>query len=1776
MTQSGGGGEYSLGTATLTLRGDMQPLERDLARLRAVIADMEERGVKIDIPNVPPPPPKTKRGYEDLTRTVEELLRSVELNGESFRQLNQNMAAAGAVAGSASGGNGFGGAAATLMSMAEMADKLLPMLAQFEAVQKVLTGADLKFGLVSKSIPILGVAAAAAAPVLGGLGKAALALIPGLGQLGLAAMGLNAIFGVMATGARAAMAPLQQLSAEAGRLNKQVAEAGIFASLSFAILGPDGKLVEGTARQMQMVRGAILKEYQGIQKEVANISGATASEIYDGFNIILQNVSALGEKGTMENSAKLATRLAAAMNTLNIPTFQLRQEANSLLMGYIGPDSMLAKKLGITNEDVRQQQAKGTYYDFLMGKLDKLYEGQKVLALSLENVKSNFDDVNQAISSEAGQPLERDTARMMQTILVTFKNLQGSFSGFFKSIAEAVGPIIKVFGPVISVLTSIGAIASSVGRVIMDVVGAATAALGFVLQPVLVTIARFVELIAKEWENITNLIGGAISPIKALFNASADAEADGVNSFFDTLIEGSENAGKAIDSFNKKWAQAVLNFRLFTMRATMMADGASEKEIQEAQLNFKDNFNRQTNFTEPVELRSLKLPADVLERIEAREQRLGSGATRALNISKEWSEIKQKAYQNEIKALEQGLTLMNKQREVAEAMSAVAGARRALEARGYELGVQVAASPEAKMAAEARLADLKLRQEREAIAERRGILQTERELQQRQMLIQEKQIKIQQEQLKIQLAEAQAEQVGAQKERDALLRTQKNTPLYSAEWAKNQELLSINAAEQTRINAKLEGSRRAVQLAFEAEGQLGTINGLEAQRLGLQEQQLDIQGQSAQYTREQQRLLAEISEAELNISNMLDEIVNKENAKKRELEDQSEQINRQNTLLERQGRLEKAQADLAMTREKAAVQAAERLAELQELQDRARSGGGTASVIEAQIAAAAAGVSGMESAAEVQQRLYDAKERQLAREHQLAQRQLEVQHKIEEIKLRSEKIAMERQKVDIVIERARLTAELGRLRLTQIQDEIAPRLAGASSVPSLGGVARLPGSISGRLDASGQNGADMPVGPNNEMRSYHNGVVTEINRAGNNGNYTVIEFIDDLGNKLEATYSHMTAIVKEGQQVVGGQVLGRFDASGRTSGPHNSVDINSPGTNGALQRNAETAAARRSADLLVTGRVQGQAIGSSVGAPPAPILPAAPSNVNPKLLKYMQAARAAGFTGEDLIRMTAVGMAESTGNPGAINNNPKTGDLSFGAWQVNMIGSMGPQRRRQFGLANNDALLDLNTNARVAKSIFDSQGITAWGAYTDGRYRQYMGQARAAAALPAAGSVASTVAAVGGVVAPSTANQAEALQQSLKDVDSAETRLVRAIEDNTQTLKDLQNINSLENENLTEQQLAERAQLAYERTKAQLTAEVMRTPEGRLAISTGDAVSGSISGSISGALQALLTGGDVKAAVSSALAQAGQTLMQATLDALLNPLLSQLQGGIVKTFTGIDIQGRALQMAATAHTNAASAHQGAAAQLMNAGAAVAAAAGASGAAAVGDSANVWGTLASKIPSLISGFAGLGGLNVAFNSAAAFGGPDFSAAGPMLNLGSPDLSFTPGLAGGGVIQYGLDYLVGEKNAEIVRFNRAGGKVYSNRALTKALGVPFQRTPGGGAEVADGGDSLGIPFMAPGPRQSAGGKPGVPPIPFLKASPGSAEGMAGSGPGGAPPSAMAPSRALRLKVETQVINGVEYATVEQVQQATAAAAAAGREAVYNDLRNNPSIQRSLGLG
>lgn len=112
--------------------------------------------------------------------------------------------------------------------------------------------------------------------------------------------------------------------------------------------------------------------------------------------------------------------------------------------------------------------------------------------------------------------------------------------------------------------------------------------------------------------------------------------------------------------------------------------------------------------------------------------------------------------------------------------------------------------------------------------------------------------------------------------------------------------------------------------------------------------------------------------------------------------------------------------------------------------------------------------------------------------------------------------------------------------------------------------------------------------------------------------------------------------------------------------------------------------------------------------------------------QLVQLAQGAGFSGQSAAILAAIAKAESGGRSRALNDNPKTGDLSYGLWQINMLGAMGPERRRALGIASNDALYDPMTNAMAARAIFQSQGFGAWSVYRNGAYKDYLPAAMAA------------------------------------------------------------------------------------------------------------------------------------------------------------------------------------------------------------------------------------------------------------------------------------------------------------------------------------------------------------------------------------------------------------------------------------------------------------------
>jgi len=88
---------------------------------------------------------------------------------------------------------------------------------------------------------------------------------------------------------------------------------------------------------------------------------------------------------------------------------------------------------------------------------------------------------------------------------------------------------------------------------------------------------------------------------------------------------------------------------------------------------------------------------------------------------------------------------------------------------------------------------------------------------------------------------------------------------------------------------------------------------------------------------------------------------------------------------------------------------------------------------------------------------------------------------------------------------------------------------------------------------------------------------------------------------------------------------------------------------------------------------------------------------------------AVGFRGKNLVKAWAVAKKESNGRPLAFNGNAKTGDSSFGIFQINMLQMLGPDRRAKFGINFNSELLNPVINAQVAYHM--SNGGKNWSAW---------------------------------------------------------------------------------------------------------------------------------------------------------------------------------------------------------------------------------------------------------------------------------------------------------------------------------------------------------------------------------------------------------------------------------------------------------------------------------
>jgi hypothetical protein len=107
--------------------------------------------------------------------------------------------------------------------------------------------------------------------------------------------------------------------------------------------------------------------------------------------------------------------------------------------------------------------------------------------------------------------------------------------------------------------------------------------------------------------------------------------------------------------------------------------------------------------------------------------------------------------------------------------------------------------------------------------------------------------------------------------------------------------------------------------------------------------------------------------------------------------------------------------------------------------------------------------------------------------------------------------------------------------------------------------------------------------------------------------------------------------------------------------------------------------------------------------------------------QLVELLEAVGFQGKALRTAYAVAKAESNGRPFAFNGNIKTGDSSFGVFQINMLDMLGVDRRERFNLKHNADLFNPVINAQIAYRMTKG-GIdwSSWSSYNKGAIYKWL------------------------------------------------------------------------------------------------------------------------------------------------------------------------------------------------------------------------------------------------------------------------------------------------------------------------------------------------------------------------------------------------------------------------------------------------------------------------
>lgn len=144
---------------------------------------------------------------------------------------------------------------------------------------------------------------------------------------------------------------------------------------------------------------------KNIRVRSLDIAGTTSDAVIQVFGVVAQQIGQF--KGTLKDAEDLAVSFAGALGTIGLTDpAQATQEIRSILTGNIGPDSLLARTLGITNDQITKAKASTEgLVVYLEKRLAAFSAGQSIAARSFSGITSNIMEIREEVSRAFGAPM---------------------------------------------------------------------------------------------------------------------------------------------------------------------------------------------------------------------------------------------------------------------------------------------------------------------------------------------------------------------------------------------------------------------------------------------------------------------------------------------------------------------------------------------------------------------------------------------------------------------------------------------------------------------------------------------------------------------------------------------------------------------------------------------------------------------------------------------------------------------------------------------------------------------------------------------------------------------------------------------------------------------------------------------------------------------------------------------------------------------------------------------------------------------------------------------------------------------------------------------------------------------------------------------------------------------------------------------------------------------------------------------------------------------------